>query len=457
MRGLRYGNSKMNFAEKDLKYIWHPGSQMKDYEDLAPIVIDRASGVNLYDAEGRRYIDVISSWWCNLLGHCNERINNALKIQVDKLEHVIFANFSHLPAINLCEKLSKLTPKGLEKFFFTDNGSAAVEAAMKMSFQYHCQTGNPQKKRFMALKEAYHGETLGALSAGGLGLYSEIFKPILLDVIRIENPDCYRCPHQKQRESCDAECFSRAQDSFEKYANETAAIIIEPILQAAAGMKVYSPVFLTKLRKLCDEYNVHFIADEIATGYGRTGKMFACDHANVSPDIMCISKGLTGGYLPMAITVTTDKIYDAFYADYTEGRAFLHSHTYCGNPLACAAAIEVLNIMEDEDIISKANEKADYFNELILQTMSGNKWVGDIRRIGLINAIELVESRESKKPLDIKQRYGFQIYKKALKKGVLLRPLGDTLYFNPPLIIERDTMDYVVKVCAECMDEILER
>ena len=446
----------MNLIEKDLKYIWHPGSQMKDYEDLAPIVIERASGVNLYDIDGKRYIDVISSWWCNLLGHCNERINKAVKAQIDKLEHVIFANFSHLPAIELCERLSNVTPKGLSKFFFTDNGSAAVEAAMKMSFQYHYQTGNPQKKKFMALTQAYHGETLGALSAGGLDLYSALYKPLLLDVIRIEGPDCYRCRHQKQYETCGAECFMQVEDAFSKHAEETSAIIIEPILLAAAGMKVYSPIYLKKLRKLCDEHNVHFIADEIATGYGRTGKMFACDHAGVSPDIMCLSKGLTGGYLPMALVVTTNGIYNAFYADYLDGKAFFHSHTYCGNPLACAAAVEVLNILEDENIIAQVNEKALYFADLVKRTFSDIKWVGDIRQTGLINAIELVENRAEKKPFDRAKRCGFQIYKKALKKGVLLRPLGDTLYFNPPLTIEKEDMDTVVKVCAECIGEVLE-
>jgi len=428
---------------------------MKDYEELPPIVVDHAKGVYLYDTDGNRYIDVISSWWCNLLGHCNERINNAVKAQLDKLEHVIFANFSHSPAIDLCEKLSKIVPEGLSKFFFTDNGSTAIEAAMKMSFQYHYQTGNPQKKKFMALSDAYHGETLGALSVGGVDLYSELYKPILLDVIRIESPDCYRCPYQNQRETCQADCFEHAEKAFARHADETCAILIEPILQMAAGMKIYSPVYLKKLREFCTRYNVHLIADEIATGYGRTGKMFACDHAGISPDIICLSKGLTGGYMPMAIAAVTNQIYDAFYADYSEGKAFMHSHTYCGNPLACAAALEVLNIFEDENMIDKAKGKAVYFNELIKQALSDSRWVGDIRQTGLINAIELVENKADKKPFDSRHRYGYQIYKKALKKGVVLRPLGDVLYFNPPLIIEKDDMDFAVRVCAESIEEVL--
>ena len=445
-----------NWAERDLKYIWHPCSQMKDYEELPPIVIDHGKGVNLYDIEGNKYVDVVSSWWCNLLGHCNPRINNAIKKQVDTLEHVIFANFTHKTAITLCEKLSKVLPEGLCKFNFTDNGSSAIEAAMKVSFQYHYQTGNPQKKRFMALSDAYHGETIGALSVGALDLYAEIYKPILLDVVRIDGPDCFRCPYGKCRDNCACECFEKAEESFEKYGDETAAILVEPLLQGSAGMKVYPPLYLKKLREICDKYNVHLIADEIATGYGRTGKMFACNHAGISPDIMCLSKGLTGGYMPMALFVTTQKIYDAFYADYNEGKAFMHSHTYSGNPLACSAAIEVLNILEDEKIIEKANEKAKYFTKIIKDKFLPLKNVGEVRTIGLINAIELVKDKNSKTPFDSSLRVGYQIYKKALKKGVLLRPLGNVIYFNPPLIIEKEDMDFVTNVALQCSCEVLD-
>ena len=446
----------MDWAEKDLKYIWHPCSQMKDYEELKPIVIDHAQGINLYDIDGNMYKDVVSSWWCNLLGHCNPRINAAVKKQIDTLEHVIFANFSHKTAITLCEKLSKVLPEGLCKFNFTDNGSSAIEAAMKVSFQYHYQTGNPQKKRFMALSDAYHGETIGALSVGGVDLYSEIYKPILLDISRIQGPDCFRCPYGTDRDHCNCECIEHAEKTFEKYGNETCALLVEPLLQGSAGMKIYPPLYLKKLRELCDEYNVHLIADEIATGYGRTGKMFACNHANITPDIMCLSKGLTGGYMPMAIFVTTQKIYDAFYADYNSGKAFMHSHTYSGNPLACSAAIEVLNILEDEKIIEKAYEKAIYFNQLIKETFLPHKNVGEVRSIGLINAIELVKNKNTKEPFDSKLRTGYQIYKKALKNGVLLRPLGDVIYFNPPLIIEKNDMDFVVEKAYKCMKDVLE-
>ena len=307
----------------------------------------------------------------------------------------------------------------------------------------------------MALSDAYHGETIGALSIGGVDLYSEIYKPVLLDIIRIQGPDCYRCPYGLNCKNCQAQCIESAKESFKKWGDKTAAIVIEPLVQAAAGMKIYSPKYLSELRKLCNEYNVHLIADEIATGYGRTGKMFACDHAGISPDIMCLSKGLTGGYMPMALAVTTKKIFDAFYAPYNEGKAFMHSHTYSGNPLACAAACEVLKILNDENIIENAQKNAIYFNNLIKEKFSTHKNVGDIRSIGLINAIELVEDKVTKKSFDSKLRIGYQIYKEALKKGVILRPLGDVIYFNPPLIIQKDDMDYVVNVAYECMKMII--
>ena len=446
----------MNYwQEEDLKYIWHPCSQMKDYETLPPIVIEKAKGINLYDTEGNCYKDVVSSWWCNLLGHCNPRINQAIKNQLDMLEHVIFANFTHKTVITLCQKLMEVLPKGLCKFNFADNGSAAVEMAMKMSFQYHQQVGNMHKRRFIALTDAYHGETIGALSVGACDLYTEIYKPILLDVERVEAPDCFRCPYGKCRDNCGCECFEQAEKTFEKYGDEACAMLVEPLLQGSAGMKVYPALYLKKLRVLCDKYNVHLIADEIATGYGRTGKMFAVNHADICPDIMCLSKGLTGGYMPMSICITTQEIYDAFYDDYNKGKAFMHSHTYAGNPLACSAAVEVLKILKDENIIEKANVNAKYFNKMIKDKFESLEYVGEVRSIGLINAIELVKDKLTKESFPSDLRVGYQIYKKALEKGVLLRPLGNVIYFNPPLIIERDDMDFVTDVAKECMADVI--
>lgn len=445
----------MNLIEEDLKYIWHPCSQMKDYEELKPIIIDHGQGIYLYDKDGKEYIDIVSSWWCNLLGHCNPKINESIKEQLDKLEHVIFANFSHEPAIKLCEELIKIIPKGLAKFNFSDNGSAAVECALKMSFQYQYQTGNKKKTKFMCLTEGYHGETIGALSVGSMDLYAKIYKPMLMETIHIEAPDCYRCPYGKNRDNCSCECFEHAEKQFEKYADETAAVIVEPLLQGSAGMRIYPALYLKKLRKLCDKYNVLLIADEIATGFGRTGKMFACDHAEITPDIMCISKGLTGGYMPMAITITTDKIYDAFYADYKEGKAFMHSHTYSGNPLGCSAALAVQKILREDKIIEKANKRAVYLHNKLEDALGDNPYVGEIRNIGLINAIEIVKNKDTKEAFDGELRIGYEIYKNALKLGLILRPLGDVLYFNPPLIITEEEIDKAVEKCTLAIKSIL--
>ncbi|URZ03556.1 Adenosylmethionine-8-amino-7-oxononanoate aminotransferase [Clostridium felsineum] len=445
----------MNLVEKDLKYIWHPCSQMKDYEELKPIIIDHGKGIYLYDKEGKEYIDIVSSWWCNLLGHCNPKINEYIKNQLDKLEHVIFANFSHEPAIELCEELIKVLPKGLTKFNFADNGSASVECALKMSFQYQYQTGNKKKTKFMCLSEGYHGETIGALSVGGMDLYAKIYKPMLMDAIHVQAPDCYRCSYGKDRKSCEVECFEHLEKAFEKWGEETCAIIVEPLLQGSAGMKIYPASYLRKLRRLCDEYKVLLIADEIATGFGRTGKMFAFDHAKVSPDIMCVSKALTGGYMPMSITITTEKIYNAFYDDYNKGKAFMHSHTYSGNPLSCSAALAVQKILREENILDNAKIKAEYLNSKLNNALLENPHIGEIRHIGLINAMELVTNKETKEGYDPRLRIGYEIYKRALNKGLILRPLGNVLYFNPPLNIKEDEIDKAVSICKEVIEDFL--
>lgn len=446
---------KTELVEKDLKYVWHPCSQMKDYETLKPIVIERGKGVFLYDVEGKRYLDIVSSWWCNLLGHCNEKINAAMKEQLDRLEHVIFANFTHEPAITLCEELSKVIPKGLTKFNFSDNGSASVECALKMAFQYQYQTGNKNRRKFACFTDAYHGETIGALSVGSLDLYAKIYEPMLMDTIRIEAPDCYRCPYGQCRDNCSCPCFEKAEQEFERHGEELCAMIVEPILQGSAGMRMYPALYLKKLRELCDRYHVLLIADEIATGFGRTGKMFAFDHAGVSPDIMCISKGLTGGYIPMAITITTDAIYDAFYAEYSEGKAFMHSHTYSGNPLGCSAALAVLRILREENVIARAQEQASFLTRRLTQRLGDSDNVGEIRHVGLIHAMEITPNAREKSSFDPRLRTGYQIYKRALEKGMLLRPLGDVLYFNPPLIINREELELAVELCAQSIEETL--
>ena len=444
-----------SWEERDLAHIWHPCSQMKDYETLPPMVIDHAKGPWLYDIHGKKYLDIVSSWWANLLGHCNPEINEAIKEQLDSLEHVIFANFSHRPAIELAERLADITPDRINKFHFNDNGSSSVEAALKMCFQFYHQTGKPEKQRFMCLTEGYHGETNGALSVGSMDLFAKMYQPMMMDNIHVQAPDCFRCPYGKNREHCQCECFEHAEKAFKEHAHETAAMIVEPLLQGSAGMRIYPPLYLKKLRALCDKYDVKLIADEIATGFGRTGTMFACEQAGISPDVMCISKGLTGGYLPMSVTCVSDEIYDAFYADYGEGKAFPHSHTYAGNPIGCAAALAVQKIMTEQHILEKAAETAKWLTAELDKAFAHHPNVGEIRHIGLIHAIELVKDPEAKTPLDAKKRTGYAIYKKALERGLVLRPLGDILYFNPPLNITRDELGTAIELAHESITDIL--
>ena len=440
--------------ERDLAHIWHPCSQMKDYEELPPIVVARGEGVWLEDIHGKKYLDIVSSWWANLLGHCNPDINRAVKEQIDTLEHVIFANFSNEGAIRLAEELADIVPLGLTKFHFNDNGSAAVECALKMSFQYYLQTGKPEKQRFMCLSEAYHGETIGALSVGSMDLFAEMYRPMMMDNIHVEAPDCYRCPYGETRAHCDCPCFEHAERAFARHAPETAAIIVEPLLQGCAGMRIYPPLYLRKLRALCDAYDVKLICDEIATGFGRTGKMFASDHAGITPDIMCLSKGLTGGYLPMSITCVRENIYEAFYADYAAGRAFMHSHTYAGNPLGCAAARGVLRVIREQNILTRAGETAAWLTAEMQDAFGAHPNVGEIRHIGLIHAIELVADKETKTPLPLR-RTGYEIYKRALRRGLLLRPLGDVLYFNPALNITREELRIAIDRAKAALEEVL--
>lgn len=444
-----------DYVEADKKYIWHPAQQMKDEEVFPPVFIDRAKGSYLYDANGKEYIDIISSWWCNLLGHANPEINEAVKKQLDKMEHVIFTNFTHEPAVDLVKELLTVLPEGLCHFNFCDNGSSSIECALKMAFQYHYQKGHPERTRFMCLPESYHGETIGALSVGSMDMYAKIYKPMMMNNIHFKGLDCFRCPYGKTRDTCHIECFESAEKSFEKYGKETAALIVEPILQGAAGMRIYPAAYLTKLRKLCDEYGVLMIDDEIAAGFGRTGKFFAIEHAGVSPDILCTSKGLTAGYMPMSITITTDEIYRAFYDDYDKHKAFVHSHTYAGNPLGCVIALTVLRIMKRDHILEKVNEDGKYLHELLMRELGNHPNVGEIRHIGLINAIELVKDRKTKESFDSKKRIGWHVFRKAMEKGLVLRPMGDILYFNPPLTTDRDTLKKAVSITGEAVHEVL--
>lgn len=437
----------------DREHVWHPCTQQKDHERLPPIPIERGEGVHLIDFAGKRYIDGVSSWWVNLFGHNHPRLNRALAEQAGRIAHHIFAGFTHEPAVEVSRRLCELSPGGLNKVFFADNGSAAVEVALKMSFQYWQQTGIPQKTRFVSISEAYHGETLGALSVGGCELYKDVYRPILLKGFQVQGPDCFRCPYGLERDSCDAPCFEHMESLVEREHENIAGVIIEPLIQGAAGMRIYPPIYLKKLRALCDAMAVHYIADEIAVGFGRTGKLFANEHAGVAPDFLCLSKGITGGYLPLSVTLTTDEIYAAFYDEYASMKAFLHSHSYTGNPLACAVAVEVLKIFEEENILSSLTPK------MALLDQQGERFealshVGEFRRCGMVAAVEMVRKKEGNIPYPWQERRGLEVYKKALDRGALLRPLGNVVYFMPPLTITEDELQELLDIAFAAIREV---
>ncbi len=447
----------MDIAAIDKRYIWHPCTQMKDHEDFPIIAIDKGKGVYLYDIYGNKILDAISSWWVNLFGHSNERINNVLKEQLEKLEHVIFAGFTHEPAAVLVENIIKIMPDNIRKVFFADNGSSAVEVALKMSFQYWQQSGKVSKTKFVALKGGYHGETLGALSVGGIDLYKKIYNPLLLETFYVDALECFNCKYGKNRNNCTAECIETMEAILSQNHLEIAAVIIEPMVQCANGMNIYSPIYLKKLSYLCQNFNIHLIADEIAVGFGRSGKMFAFEHAQIKPDIICLSKGLTGGYLPLSLVLTTNEIYNAFYDDYFKSKAFLHSHSYTGNPLACSAACETLKIFRDENILIKNLEKIQKMYNILFELFCDHPNVGEIRQLGMIAALEILEDKENKIKFDPKLRIGFQIYKYALSKGLLIRPLGDVIYFMPPYIIDDDEIYFMIKTTKDSLDKIIKQ
>ncbi len=422
--------------KKDLQYNWHPCSQMKDYEFLPMIPIQKGEGVYLYDFEGNRYIDAISSWWVNIFGHKNSYINTAIKKQLETLEHVIFAGFTHEGAVRLGERICKLT--GFDKVFYADNGSSAVEVALKMSFHYWKNMGFT-KPLFFSLENSYHGETIGALSVGDVGLYKNTYKEILIKNITLP------IPADKSEEEA-KKALQKAESIFEKYHTQVSSLIIEPLVQCAGYMKMHHPVFVKGLRELCDEYGIHMIADEIAVGFGRTGSMFACEQAGIKPDFMTLSKGLTGGYLPLSLVLTTDEIYGAFYCDYEEMKAFLHSHSYTANPIAIAAANATLDIFEKEDIIGQNKEKSEYIWKK-MQKFKELKNVKEIRQTGMIAAVEMVD-------YPWQERKGLRVYEYGLKHGVLLRPLGNVIYFMPPYIINKKEIDKMVDTAYEAIKKI---
>ena len=433
---------------RDLNVVWHPCTQMQDHESLPMIPIRRGAGVWLEDFDGRRYLDAISSWWTNLFGHANPRINTALKAQLDSLEHVLLAGFTHEPVVKLSEQLVELAPSGLTRCFYADNGSSAVEVAVKMSFHYWRNQGRTAKRRFITLSNSYHGETLGALAMGNVELYKDTYRPLLMDVITVASPDCYLREAGESWEAHSRRLFAEMETTLARHCSEVCAVIVEPLVQCAGNMRMYHPVYLSLLREACDRYGVHLIADEIAVGFGRTGTLFACEQAQIRPDLLCLSKGLTGGYLPLSVVMTTQDIYAAFYAEYTTMRAFLHSHSYTGNPLACCAALASLDIFRTDYVIERNRTLAAHMSKRV-QELADHSHVAEVRQHGMICAIELVKHKATREPYPWQERRGLRIYRHGLSNGVLLRPIGNVVYFMPPYVISTDEIDLMIRVAGQ--------
>jgi adenosylmethionine-8-amino-7-oxononanoate aminotransferase len=445
------------WRSRDLAVLWHPCTQMREHPGTLPLVpIARGEGPWLVGRDGRRYLDAISSWWTNLFGHAEPRIAAAIARQASTLEHVILAGFSHAPAVELAERLLAIAPREaarapLAKVFYADNGSAGVEVALKMAFHWFHNRGESRRTKFVALENGYHGETIGALAVGDIPLYRRVYAPLLAEALFAPSPDAWLCepgesPAQRAARAADA-----LRDLLERHSGEICALILEPRVQCAGGMRMHDPAYLRMARALCDAHGVFLIADEIAVGFGRTGTLFACEQAGIQPDLLCLSKGLTGGALPLAAVLATQAIYDGFLDDSRE-RAFLHSHSYTGNPLACAAALASLDIFGSDDVIGRNRATAARMHELSLP-FEEHPHVADVRQAGMIVAFELTKNGDKRTPFDPAARVGLHAYRAALEHGVLLRPLGDVLYWMPPYCIDDRTLQLLSSVTRTAIDE----
>lgn len=423
--------------------VWHPCSQMKHYERFPLVPIQRGRGVWLYDFEGKRYLDAVSSWWVNLFGHANPVINAALTDQLEKLEHVMLAGFTHEPVVQLSERLRALAPVGLGHCFYGSDGASATEIALKMSVHFWRNQGQTGKNQFLSLQNSYHGETIGALSVTDVALFRASYTALIQQNATVESPDSRHAEAGESTEAFALRCAEKLEAHLQRHHSSIAALIVEPLVQGAAGMAMYSPVYLSRARELCTRYGVHLIADEIAVGMGRTGTFFACEQAAITPDFLLLSKGITGGYLPLSVVMTTDEIYQAFYADDT-ARGFLHSHSYTGNPLACRAALATLDVFSRDDIIAANRKKAALFNSL-LQPLREHPDVLNFRHTGMIWAFEVRTPHR-----DFAQR----CFAHALKNELLLRPMGNTVYFMPPYVISDEEMQHLLRNTLLTLEEL---
>ncbi len=443
----------------DKQYVWHPFTQMQQYLREKPLIIKQGEGSYLIDVEGNRYLDGVSSLWVTVHGHCHPELNQAVKEQLDHIAHSTLLGIANVPSILLAKKLVEITPPGLNKVFYSDNGATAVEIALKIAFQYWQQKDGGRyrrKTKFISLVNAYHGDTIGSVSVGGIPLFHSIFKPLLFECLYAPAPYCYRCPLGMEKESCEMACLNQLEGLLEKHCEEVAALIIEPLVQGAAGMITAPDGFLRRVRELCSKYNVLLIADEVAVGFGRTGRLFACEHEDVTPDLMCLAKGITGGYLPLAATLATDEIYEAFLGEPEECRTFYHGHTYTGNPLACAAALASIELFEKTDLLASLPPKIELLRRG-LENFRDLPHVGDIRQRGMMVGIELVADKETKEPYAIKEQIGHRVILEARRRGLIIRPLGNIIVLMPLLSMSNEELNRVLEITYESITAVTGR
>jgi len=445
--------SKKQLMDWDKEYIWHPFTQMKDYMDMNPLVIQKGEGCYLVDTSGNRYIDGVSSLWVLVHGHGKKELVDAIQKQSKTLCHSTLLGLANVPSVILAKKLIEIVPKGLSKVFYSDNGSTSVEIALKMAYQYWQQKGEKRRKRFIAFTNAYHGDTIGAVSVGGIDLFHQVYGPLLFKTFKAPSPYCYRCPMKLRQETCGMACVDAFEKVVKKHHEETCAVIIEPLVQGAAGMILQPPGWLNAIWKIAKEYGLLFIADEVATGFGRTGNLFACEEERISPDFMCVAKGITGGYLPLAATLSTEDVFNGFLGQFDEFKTFFHGHTYTGNPIACAVAVESINLFKKEGLLQKLQQKTailknslDRFKELT--------HVGEVRQKGFMVGIELVKSRKTKRSYAPGDKIGQKVIWEARKRSVIIRPLGDIIVLMPPLAIDRPTLEELVDVTYESIKAV---
>lgn len=446
-------------AEWDKEYVWHPFTQMQMWQAADPLIIERGEGSYLIDVQGNRYLDGISSLWVTVHGHAHPILTQAIKDQVDKIAHTTLLGLANVPSIQLAKKLVEITPSGLTKVFYSDAGATSVEIALKIAFQYWRQHTDPQeqrKKKFISLEEAYHGDTVGTISVGGKGSAYTTYRDLLFEGYRVPTPYCYRCPLGREREQCNFACLQVVEDIMAEHHQEIAGLIIEPLVQGAAGMITAPDGYLGKIRELCTKYNILMIADEVAVGFGRTGTLFACEQEGVSPDLMCIAKGLTGGYLPLAATLTTETIFNAFLGELRESKTFFHGHTFTGNPVGCAVALANIEVIEQTQLIQHIQASARMLSGE-LEKFKSLSHVGDIRQRGLMVGIELVRDKQTKAPYTLEENIGHQVILEARKQGLIIRPLGNVLVLMPILAMSEEQLQQVLSITYLAIKNVTER